>query len=153
VSTDFPTTPGAFQRTLSGGLDGFLAKLNPTGTALVYSTYLGDTGVNGGTGIAADAAGAAYVTGGTEAAGFPITSGAFQPVLRGDSDAIVMKLNPTGSGLVYSTYLGSSSSDRTNASRWTRSVTCTSRGPQAPWISRPPPEPFSEPSAVAPTRL
>ena len=66
-STDFPTTPGAFQTTYGGGeFDAFVTKLNPTGTALVYSTYLGGSGYDYGRGIAVDTAGNAYVTGVTE---------------------------------------------------------------------------------------
>jgi hypothetical protein len=62
-STNFPTTPGAFQTTYGGGsFDAFITKLNPTGTALVYSTYLGGSGDDFGTGIAVDESGNAYVT-------------------------------------------------------------------------------------------
>src|SRR5262249_48895995 len=66
TSTDYPTTPGAFDRSPHGNNDAFVTKLNATGTALVYSTYLGGRSLeqNAG-GIAVDAAGNAYVTGGT----------------------------------------------------------------------------------------
>jgi len=99
-STNFPTTPGAFQPTGSN----FLTKLDPTGSALAYSTYL----VAAGRAIAVDAGGNAYVTG-VAGPGFPTTLGAFQPTDDGNWHAFVMKLNPTGSALVYSTYLGDSS--------------------------------------------
>src|SRR5262249_17370647 len=69
---------------------------------LVYSTYLGGTGSDSGSGIAVDAAGNAYVTGTTGSANFPTTPGAFQTALRG-GDAFVTKLNPTGTAAVYST--------------------------------------------------
>lgn len=89
-----------------------MTKLNPTGTALVYSTYLGGSGEERGFGIAVDAAGQAYVTGWTKSADFPRTSGAFQPAIGyvdpAISNAFVTKLNASGSGLVYSSYLGGS---------------------------------------------
>jgi hypothetical protein len=113
-STDFPTTPGAFQTVCNGGSgcafygDAFVSKLNPTGSALVYSTYLGGSGANSGYGIAVDSAGNVYVTGYTYSTDFPTTPGAFQTNLGGGSDAFVSKLNPSGSALVYSTYLGGS---------------------------------------------
>jgi beta-propeller repeat-containing protein len=109
-SSDFPTTPGAFQATSGGGSnDAFVTKLDPTGAALVYSTYLGGSGFDLGLGIVVDAAGNAYVTGETVSTGFPTTPGAFQPAFAGPGrDAFVTKLDLTGSGLVYSTYLGGS---------------------------------------------
>ena len=82
-STNFPTTLGAFQ-TAVGGFDAFVTKLNPTGSALVYSTYLGGSGVDDGHGIAVDAVGNAYVTGTTTSPNFPTTAGAFQTASRGD---------------------------------------------------------------------
>jgi len=76
VSTNFPTTVGAFQTTSGGGDDAFVTKLNPTGSApLVYSTYLGGSAEDIGFGIAVDAAGNAYVTGQTSG-NFPTTTGA-----------------------------------------------------------------------------
>ena len=108
LSTDFPITPGAFQTSPNGVEDGFVTKLNPTGSALVYSTYLGG---GYGNGIAVDTSGNAYVTGTTGSADFPITLSAFQTSLNGESDAFITKLNPAGSALLYSTYLGGSSSD------------------------------------------
>ncbi len=114
LSTAFPTTVGAFQMTNAGGYDGFVTKLNPTGAALVYSTYLGGSSDDFGRGIAVDAAGSAYVTGYTYSTAFPTTVGAFQTTHAADSgrnDAFVTKLNPTGAGLVYSTYLGGNSFD------------------------------------------
>jgi Beta-propeller repeat len=107
-STNFPTTPGAFRRTLRGSSDAFVAKLNPTGSGLVYSTYLGGGGnaFEYSSGVAVDAVGNAYVTGFTQSTNFPTTAGAFQTAAGGDGDAFVTKLNPIGSGLVYSTYLG-----------------------------------------------
>jgi len=104
-STDFPTTVGAFQTTSVGTADAFVSKLNATGSALVYSTYLGAT-ETGGSSIAVDASDNAYATGDTSSSNFPTTAGAFQTKLGGGVDAFVTKLNATGSALVYSTYLG-----------------------------------------------
>jgi hypothetical protein len=106
-SSDFPTTAGAFQPTFGGGFNNaFVTKLNPTGTGLVYSTYLGGNASDQGLGIAVDTAGNAYVAGATSSINFPTTAGAFQPTGGGFADAFVTKLNPTGTGLVYSTFLG-----------------------------------------------
>ena len=88
-----------------------MTKLNPTGSALVYSTYLGGSSTDEAYGIAVDSSGNAYVTGYTDSPNFPITSGAFQTSLEDRREnAFVAKLNPTGSALVYSTYLGGSDS-------------------------------------------
>jgi hypothetical protein len=108
-STDFPTTTGAFQTSPCCGA--FVTKLNVTGTALVYSTYLGVANATFGNGIAVDGGGAAYVTGIISAPGFPTTAGAFQTTWGGGLDAFVAKLNAAGTALAYSTYLGGSSSD------------------------------------------
>jgi hypothetical protein len=119
-STDFPTmnplqaasgggpcpAPGPIRGYGTVGGDAFITKINPTGSALVYSTYLGGSGVDIGTGIAADNAGNAYVTGGTDSGDFPTTPGAFHTEFGAYEDAFVTKINPTGSALVYSTYLG-----------------------------------------------
>src|SRR5207302_1266478 len=85
--------------------------LNATGTGLVYSTYLGGSDVDDGFGIAVDALGSAYVTGFTDSTNFPTTAGAFQTTFGGTEDASVAQLNATGTGLVYSTYLGGSGVD------------------------------------------
>jgi beta-propeller repeat-containing protein len=105
-STDFPTM-NPMQPTSGRTTDGFVTKLNPSGTSLVYSTYLGGGGIyEGAGGIAVDGSGHAYVTGTTNSLDFP-TVNALQPSYRGGSeDAFVSKFNPAGSALVYSTYLG-----------------------------------------------
>jgi hypothetical protein len=113
-SFNFPVTPGAFQPNLSGSIDNaFVTKLNATGSALLYSTFLGGSVAARASGIAVDASGNAYVTGttgfcsGTCIANFPTTPGALQTTYGGgDNDLFVTKLNATGSALVYSTYLG-----------------------------------------------
>jgi hypothetical protein len=134
-STDFPVTPGAYQITNNAAANestnAFVTKLNPTGTALVYSTYLGGSGgvVNvmptlfhkGGdqaSGLAIDSSGNVYVTGSTASADFPVTQGAYQTTNHdqpgcvggciGGYNAFITELNSTGSALVYSTYLGGS---------------------------------------------
>src|SRR5258707_6194762 len=110
-STNFPTTAGAVQTTNAGSYDAFVTKLDATGSALVYSTYLGGSSYDYGLGIAVDKAGSAYVTGYTLSTNFPTTAGAVQTTNAGSYDAFVTKLNPTGSALVYSTYLGGSDFD------------------------------------------
>jgi hypothetical protein len=105
-STDFPTTAGAFQTILGGGANAFVTKLNPAGTGLVYSTYLGGNNGDGGVHIAVDSSDNAYVTGFAQSSNFPTTPGAFQTTLGGPQNAFVTELNPNGSGLVYSTFLG-----------------------------------------------
>jgi hypothetical protein len=111
TSSDFPVTPGAFQTTPNGGVDTFVVKFNPTGSALIYSTYIGGSGNDAGFGIAVDSEGNSYVTGLTTSTDFPTTPGAFQTICgcQYDGDSFVFKLNPTGSALVYSTYLGATS--------------------------------------------
>ena len=104
---DFPTV-NPLQPTLNGEVDAFVSKLNPTGSALVYSTFFGGSGSDDAKGIAVDLAGNAYVTGTTSSTDFP-TVNALQAVFGGNLDAFVAKLNPTGSALVYSTYLGGGS--------------------------------------------
>src|SRR4029077_16244938 len=108
-SFNFPTA-NSLQATYGGQVDAFVAKINASGSALVYSTYLGGGGVDYGYGIAVDSAGSAYVTGYTESINFP-TMNPLQGGNGGLGDAFVSKLNPTGSALVYSTYLGGSGSD------------------------------------------
>jgi hypothetical protein len=120
-SRDFPTTRGPFQTSLYGLSNAFVAKLNPnlSGSAsLVYSTFLGGSGSDGGVGIAVDSSGNAYVTGETRSTSFPVKPDAFQPTLRGSQNAFVTKLNPNLSGsasLIYSTFLGGSGNDYGNA--------------------------------------
>jgi len=112
-STNYPVTPGAFQTTNGGVRDVFVTKLNATGTALVYSTYIGGSGYDEGTAIAVDGSGNAYVTGSTGSTNYPVTPRAFQTTYEGGvADVFVTKLNATGTALVYSTYIGGSDDDR-----------------------------------------
>jgi Beta-propeller repeat len=105
---DFPTS-NPLQPNPAGNGDVFVAKLNPEGSALVYSTYLGGSGYDEGLGIAVDEDGNAYLTGRTQSLDFP-TKNPLQPGLAGD-DIFVTKLNADGSALVYSTHLGGTSVD------------------------------------------
>jgi Beta-propeller repeat len=107
----FPTTSNAYQAAASGSGDAFVSKLSADGSTLVYSTFLGGAGYDGGRGIALDTSGNAYVTGYTQSNTFPTTAGAAQTTLNGTEDAFVTKLNSDGSALVYSTYLGGSDND------------------------------------------
>jgi hypothetical protein len=107
----FPVTPGAFQEKVTGGGEAFVAKLNPQGSDLLYSTFLGGAQSDRGYGIDVDAAGNAYVTGHTQSATFPVTPGALDASFNGGEDAFVTKLNATGTALIYSTFLGGRGKD------------------------------------------
>ena len=112
TSNDFPVSAGAFHTSNGGGLsDAFVARLNASGTALLYSTYLGGSGEDVGLAVAVDSLGNAYVTGYTQSTNFPVTLGVEQTVNAGDYDAYVAVLNPSGTALVYSTYLGGNQQD------------------------------------------
>jgi uncharacterized protein (TIGR03437 family) len=114
-SSNVGATSGSLANAFQGGPgDGFIAKFSPAG-ALIYMTYLGGSGDDYASAVVADAAGNAYVTGKTSSTNFPVTSNALQKTFAGAGgnscvgwfgDAFVLKLNPTGSQLLYSTYLG-----------------------------------------------
>jgi uncharacterized protein (TIGR03437 family) len=126
-SSNFPVTETAYQRTFRGGgeqqyfqaSDAFVAKLNAQGAALVYSTFVGGSLDDAATGIAIDSTGAAYVSGFTGSTNFPVTATAPQRTFGGAGgsdtmtfgDAFILKMNPQGSGLVYSTFLGGRQDD------------------------------------------
>jgi hypothetical protein len=122
-SLNFPTTKDAFSTScvavpaqipvgnICSGGDAFVTKLSPDGSSIVYSTYLNGKGFEVGRSIAVDSTGNAYVTGFTGSENF-VTANPVQKAFGGDDfDAFVVKLNPTGTGLVYSTYLGGSGED------------------------------------------
>ena len=115
-SDDFPTTSGAVDGSFNGGYSGdaFVAKLNPTGDDLEYSTFMGGDDDDYGRDIAADNSGYAYITGYTESDDFPVTAGALDESFNGGyhHDAFVAKLNPSGSALTYCTFLGGGDEDR-----------------------------------------
>jgi hypothetical protein len=110
-SPDFPTTPAAFDTTLNGYHDTFVARLDPDGSALAYATFLGGSGSDDGCGVAVDALGAVYVAGWTGSPDFPATPAAFDTTFNGRTDAFVARLDPAGSELAYATFLGGSDED------------------------------------------
>ncbi|MFW3145989.1 MAG: SBBP repeat-containing protein [Thermoplasmatota archaeon] len=107
-SDDLYTTPGAFQTDIKGERDVFLAKLNPTGTAFSYSTFIGGTHWEEANSLMVDGSGNAYLTGYTNSTDYRVTSGSFSTTLWGNQDSFVTKMGPAGTGLVYSTYVGGS---------------------------------------------
>jgi hypothetical protein len=146
VSEYFPVV-NAFQPKSHLYRDGFVVKLNSTATRLLYSSYLGsrgmtaDPGASGGSAIAVDALGKAYVTGETSAADFPVTAGAAQPrpgacfdTIYGCTDAFVTKIDATGPGVAQATWVRMASS----AARVGTSITAQWYGLAAPtrydWI-------------------
>ena len=115
INNTFPATGGP-DTTQNGLSDAFVAKVNPTGSALVYCGYIGGSDDEAGYGIAVDSAGNAYVAGYTYSteATFPVKVGPdliFNSAI-GLSDAFVAKVNPTGSALVYCGYIGGSDDDQ-----------------------------------------
>jgi len=137
-SSDFPITSGAFQTTDQAAnislATGFVTKLNPSGTALVYSTYLGGNVLDEPNSIAVAASGNAFISGITFSSNFPVTSGAFQTINNSAAtngfNAFVTKLNSTGSALDYSTYLGGASSGGSTIGDiyWTNPIAIDSAG-------------------------
>ena len=111
-STNFPTK-NPLQSAFGGSSDVFVTKLDPTGSTLIYSTFLGGSAASGATAIAVDSSGNAYVTGFTRSTNFP-TKNPLQPAFGGSSDVFVTKLDPTGSTLIYSTFLGGSGDESGN---------------------------------------
>ena len=113
TSVDFPVA-SAVQSTYAGGnSDAFVLKLDPTGTQIVYSTYIGGSGPDEGHSIAVDGGGNAYITGFTGSNNFPIVNG-FQKTRAGLLDAFVLKLNKTGNVILLSSFLGGAEDDRGN---------------------------------------
>ncbi|MFX0064440.1 MAG: SBBP repeat-containing protein [Candidatus Hermodarchaeota archaeon] len=109
-STDFPTK-NAYNNTNAGGRDAFVTKLNATGTGLVFSTYLGGILDDYGYGVAIDTEGNSYIVGATSSSDFPTKNAYNSTHAGGQFDAFVTKLNNTGNGLVFSTFLGGTSHD------------------------------------------
>jgi uncharacterized protein (TIGR03437 family) len=110
-SSNFPVTDAAYQPTLSGASDAFVAKLDSTGSNLLYATLLGGTGKDVATAIQVDQSGNAYVAGDTTSTDFPTSSASFQPAPAGGAEAFVAKLDPEGTTLVYSSYIGGAGED------------------------------------------
>ncbi len=130
-STNFPA-PNGLQRTFAGGGDIFITKLNPDSSGIQYSTYIGGSGAEGDMqgyvgGIAVDASGNVFIAGVTRSPDFPTTATSFQPVFgtrdtcgSGPTggpcgDAFILKLNPAGTALVYSSFLGGANHDEAKA--------------------------------------
>ncbi|MBX7256151.1 MAG: hypothetical protein K1Y02_07290 [Candidatus Hydrogenedentes bacterium] len=122
LSTDFPVTAGAYQPTNHGGSgnngspwvgDGFITKLNPATGDVLFSTYLGGSGDEELDKVVIDSLGNIYCFGYTESSDFPVTPGAFDTTINGGWDWYIAKLNPTGTSLVFSTFVGGSGDDVT----------------------------------------
>ncbi len=111
-SSDFPLM-NPIQAKLGGVQDAFVTELNSAGSALLYSTYLGGSDSDTGSGITVDGSKNAYVTGQTGSPNFPVSTDATQPKLGGENDAFVAEINSSGSALVFSTYLGGSLNENT----------------------------------------
>jgi photosystem II stability/assembly factor-like uncharacterized protein len=111
VSGTFPTTVGSYQPALASEFDSFVTKLNPTGSALVYSTFYGGNDFEEGVAITVDGAGNAYVIGDSSSRNLVTTPGAVQTTNGGGADQFVIRLNPSGSSLGYATYLGGGGSE------------------------------------------
>jgi hypothetical protein len=110
-SANFPTTPGAFQRTFGGVNDVFVAKLSRDGDQLLAATYVGGSAGDHAEGIAVDVNGNVTFSGISSSANFPVTADAYQPTRRGPSDLIAVKLAADFGSLAYSTYLGGGGTD------------------------------------------
>ncbi|MBN1273564.1 MAG: SBBP repeat-containing protein [Candidatus Aminicenantes bacterium] len=111
-SSKFPATSGAYDTTLSGSQDLFVAKFDPTGSSLIFCTYLGGSQWEYRGNIAVDSSFNIYITGETDSSDFPTTSGAYSNLFFGGGDIVVVKLNPLGNGLIYSTFIGGWHEDR-----------------------------------------
>jgi hypothetical protein len=109
-STNFPVM-GGVQSRLDGTRDAFITKLNPAGSAIVYSTFLGGSGVDYANAIAVDALGEAVIVGDTTSTNLPVTSGVVQRTLAGGQDAFVARLSANGASLSFLTYFGGNSTD------------------------------------------
>jgi hypothetical protein len=110
-SDNFPVTPGAFNENKNGAADGFVLKLNNTGSDLVFSTYIGGTYADGLKSVMNEQTGLIYVTGVTGSDDFPVTPDAFDEIYEYNTDGIFCIMNASGSKLNYSSYLGGSNSD------------------------------------------
>jgi len=112
-SSDFPVAPdpGAVQISIAGGSDAFIARLNASGTALSFSTYLGGSQNDAATSLVLDDSGTVFVTGYTYSGDFPLAESSFQNFLGGENDAFVAVINNSGESLLYSTFLGGDGPD------------------------------------------
>jgi len=118
LSSGFPTTPGAYDRSKGGLWDGFIAKFSQDGSSLIYSTFIGGSGNDCEMGgdhqecaIVVNDNGEVTIAGVTRSSNYPTTIGAYDRTFGGMSDAFVLKLNAAGNGLIYSTYVGGPGED------------------------------------------
>lgn len=105
-SNDFPTASAQYENYAGGSSDAFIAKIDDSGSSLVYSTYLGGSGYDRVNGLAVDTDGNAYVAGFTNSTDFPVVAALYENYEGGLSDAFIAKIDNSGNNLVYSTYLG-----------------------------------------------
>jgi len=114
---NFPATKGAYQTELKGEADAFIAKLSPDGK-IVFATLIGGSKREHHTGITVDEQGYIYLVGGTHSPDFPVTQGAYDTSFNGEGewagDVYVVKINPSGSDIVFSTFLGGKVEDTAN---------------------------------------
>ncbi|MCX6360004.1 MAG: hypothetical protein NT029_09365 [Armatimonadetes bacterium] len=137
ASAAYPVSAGSFDVTYNLNIDAFVTKLNASGTAQVYSAFLGGAGPDDGVGITLDDSGDAYVVGRTASPNFPTTAGVVQTAFGGGTtDGFLTKVSPTGASLIYSTYLGGNGDDGLTAvaasSNRAPYVTGYSRSPNYP---------------------
>lgn len=111
-SINFPTTDGAFDTTHNGAVDSYVTKFGPQGAVLMWSTFVGGSGLEQFSSIDLDHAVNVYVTGTTDSSNFPTTPGAFDRTINGGFDTTVVKIASDGSSLLYSTFFGGSSTDQ-----------------------------------------
>ncbi|TAL70121.1 MAG: T9SS type A sorting domain-containing protein [Bacteroidetes bacterium] len=111
-SLTYPTSLLAYDKSQNGGRDIFVSKLNASGSTMEYSTFIGGTAFDYANSVITDITGAAYITGDTYSSDFPATPYAYDVSFNGDRDVIVSKLNPSGTALLYSTFIGGTGSEK-----------------------------------------
>jgi hypothetical protein len=111
LSSDFPKTPGAYDQTYNGSHDVFVSRLSASGSALLWSTFLGGGGSDVGSALALDSSGSPVVMGYTLSSDFPKTPGAYDQTYNGAEDVFVSRLSASGDALLWSTFLGGGGSD------------------------------------------
>lgn len=117
-SPDFPTTPGAFQEKPGGPQDAAIVKLKADGSGLAWATRLGGSAGEGSMGVRIDKSGCIYAAGHTRSADFPVTPGAAQARLAGESDCWLARFSPDGARLLYATLLGGSKNEFAEHRLW-----------------------------------